>query len=310
MTIRREYHHERRQGRPARRLRRRIALICGPACLACAIAATTGGQAASAIPARPDPATVARGQGAVNLTKLYWLFYKEDIERINKFDPGVVQVMASGGHTYALTRTKYGPRFPPGVIPVENFFSAASLAAAIRSRDVIPQVKVVAEDPEDWRSTPIDERLTPIKYMKDFASTAEGHGLLPILVPARDLLRVKKAACTATPAQTISQAYVACGLPAAAAKARIFVIQAAAVETNLPALRQLVQQGASEARKANPNVNVLATLSAAPNGTAVSLQALISAATTVLPYVNGFELNSEPHNDHELVSFLEALRRG
>src|SRR6266567_1662026 len=228
------------------------------------------------------------------LTRLYWIFYKEDIERVNSFDPAIVQQLVSGPGTYALERSAFGPRLPSGVIPVENFFSAASLEQAIGAHAVFPGVKVVAEDPEYWRATPGPEKVTPIPYMKKFAAAANGHGLTPILVPARDLMRVPDGACTQKPAETISQAYISCGIPAAAADSRFFVIQAAAVETDLPALRQLVSQGAAEARRANPNVIVLATPSAAPNGAPVSYAAVDRAARAVLPYVRGFELNSEP----------------
>lgn len=241
------------------------------------------------------------------IQRLYWIFYKEDIERINAFDPAMVQQLVSGPGTYALTRSAFGPKLPPGVIPVENFFSAAALEQAIATRTVIPGVRFVAEDPEYWRATPTPEKVTPIPYMKKFATAATSDGLTPILVPARDLMRVPNGVCTQKPADTISQAYISCDIPAAAANSRFFVIQAAAVETDLPALRQLVSQGAAEARRANPGVIVLATLSAAPNGTPVPYAAVGRAAQAILPYVRGFEMNSEPQNDHALVSFLRGL---
>ncbi len=56
--------------------------------------------------------------------------------------------------------------------------------------------------------------------------------------------------CAQQRGHTISQSYLQYGLPSAAAYAPIYVIQSAAVETNLPALRQLVQEGAAQARKA------------------------------------------------------------
>jgi hypothetical protein len=241
------------------------------------------------------------------VTRLYWIFYKEDIERVNRFDPAMVRQLVSGPGTYALERSAFGPRLPQGVVPVENFFSAASLEHAVSTHAVYPGVKFVAEDPEYWRATPMPEKVTPIPYMKKFAASANAHGLTPILVPARDLMRVPNGVCTQRPADTISQAYLSCGIPAAAADARFFVIQAAAVETDLPALIQLIRQGAAQARRANPNVIVLATLSAAPNGAPVPYSAVVRAAKAVLPYVKGFELNSEPANDHALVSFLRGL---
>ncbi len=241
------------------------------------------------------------------LPKLYWIFYKEDIERVNAFDSAIVRQLVSGPGTYALTRSAHGPQLPAGVIPVENFFSDASLQNAIDAHAIYPRVKFVAEDPEYWKSTPKAEQVTPIRYMNKFATTASANGYTPILVPARDLMRVPNGACTQQGASTISQAYISCGIPAAAANARFYVIQAAAVETDLPALRQLVRQGAAQAHRANPHVIVLATLSAAPNGTPLPYTAVVSAARAVLPYVRGFEMNSEPRNDRELVSFFRAL---
>ena len=149
--------------------------------------------------------------------------------------------------------------------------------------------------------------MTPIRYMDKFAAAASANGLTPILVPARDLMRVPNGACTQNPPDTISQAYISCGIPAAAANASFYVIQAAAVEDDLPALRQLVRQGAAQARRANPKVIVLATLSAAPNGGPLPYTAVVKAARAILPYVQGFEMNSEPRNDRQLVSFLRAL---
>jgi hypothetical protein len=245
----------------------------------------------------------------VSLARLYWIFYKEDIERVNAFDPAVVRQLVAGPGVYALTRSAHGPTLPAGVKPAENFFSAAALQQAIGSHAIYPGVRFVAEDPEDWKATPMPERLTPVRYMDKFATIANAHGLTPILVPARDLMRVPDAVCTQQRQDTISQAYISCGIPAAAAKARFYVIQAAAVETNLPALVQLVRQGAAAAHRANPSAIVLATLSAAPNGAPIPYGAVVKAARAILPYVKGFEMNSEPVNDHGLVSFLMALSR-
>lgn len=275
----------------------RTRALVATAGIVAALLAATPWHHAKASPASPG----------TRLASLYWIFYKEDIERVNAFDPAIVHELVAGPGVYALTRSAHGPKLPPGVQPAENFFSAAALQRAVDTHSVYPGVKLVAEDPENWRATPMLERLTPIRYMDKFATIANSHGLTPILVPARDLVRVRSAVCTQRPQDTISQAYISCGIPAAADKARFYVIQAAAVETNLPALVQLVRQGAAAAHRANPNVIVLATLSAAPNGAPISYGAVVKAARAIVPYVKGFEMNSEPVNDRGLVSFLKAL---
>ena len=147
------------------------------------------------------------------------------------------------------------------------FFSSAELQAAIQHHRVIPGVKFVVDDLEDLGITPRAERKEPIPAMKGFAHAAHARGYQPILIPGRDLMLVSGAMCSQQRGHTISQSYLRCGLPAAAAAyAPIYVIQAAAVETNLTALRQLVQEAAAQARKANPKVTIFATLSVSPNG--------------------------------------------
>src|ERR1051326_7195230 len=103
---------------------------------------------------------------------------------------------------------------------------------------------------------------------------------------------VSGALCAKQHGHTISQSYLHCGLPAAAAYAPIYVIQSAAVETNLTALRQLVREAAAQARKANPKVTIYATLSVSPNGTYVPYTAVLQAARAIRPYVQGFEMNN------------------
>jgi hypothetical protein len=100
-----------------------------------------------------------------------------------------------------------------------------------------------------------------------------------------------------------------CGLPAAAAYAPIYVIQSAAVETNLSALRQLVREGATQARKANPNVTIFATLSVSPNGAYVPYTAVVRAAEAIRPYVQGFEMNNIRPSDWRMIHFLAGLSK-
>ncbi len=151
------------------------------------------------------------------------------------------------------------------------------------------------------------ERKAPIPAMKGFAHAADAHGYQPILVPGRDLMLVSGALCSQQRGHTISQSYLRCGLPAAAAYAPIYVIQSAAVETNLSALRQLVREGTAQARKANPHVTIFATLSVSPNGSYVPYTAVVQAARVIRPYVQGFEMNNIRPSDWRMIDFLTGL---
>ena len=268
------------------------------------------GLAALVLAGGPWPQASARSAGGrISLSSLYWMFYKEDFNHINAKDPALIRQIVAGPAIYVLEQRLGGTRLPRKVIPAEIFFSSAGLQAAIDHHRVIPGVKFVTDDLENLRITPAPERTNPIPAMKDFAHTAHANGYQPILVPGRDLMRVPRAVCSqqSMSTSTISQAYLRCGVPRAAAYAPIYVIQASAVETDLPALQQLVRQGAAQARKANPNVIVFATLSVSPNGADVPYTAVVKAAKEIRPYVQGFAMNNIRPSDSRMINFLLAL---
>ena len=243
----------------------------------------------------------------ISLSSVHWIFYKEDFNHLRAEAPGLIrQIVASPG-TYVLEHHAGGPPLPPQVVPAEMFFSSAELQRAIIHHWVIPGVKFVVDDLEDLGIAPAAEQRDPIPAMKGFARAADTHGYQPVLIPGRDLMLVSGAMCSKQRGHTISQSYLRCGLPEAAAYAPIYVIQSAAVETNLSALRQLVREGAAQARKANPHVTVFATLSVSPNGALVPYTAVIQAARMIRPYVQGFEMNNIRPSDWRMIHFLAGL---
>lgn len=246
----------------------------------------------------------------VNLSALYWVVYKEDVIRMNAADPAIVRKLAAGPGSYAFEQSAGGTPMPSGFIPVQLFFSNASLQTAIDNNALLSGVQWAADDPEAWSRTPVAEQQDPVPYMQKFSQAAQGKGRKVLLVPGRDLMQVPGAVCGQKQGQTISQAYVACGLPKTAAYASVYVIQAAPVELDQTALVQLVQQAAAQARAANPNVVVIATLSTTPNGSPVGYTAINQAARKILPYVQGFELNSTAATDSRMIAFLHALESG
>jgi len=247
--------------------------------------------------------------GPISLSSVKWIFYKEDFNHLRAEAPGLIrQIVASPG-TYVLEHRVGGPPLPPQVIPAEMFFSDAQLQAAITHHRVIPGVRFVVDDLEDLGTAPAAEQRKPIPAMKGFAHAADTHGYQPVLIPGRDLMLVSGAACAKQRGRTISQSYLHCGLPAAAASAPIYVIQSAAIETNLPALRQLVQGAVAQARKANPHVTIFATLSVSPNGAFVPYTAVVQAAKAIRPYVQGFEMNNIRPSDWRMIDFLAGLSR-
>jgi hypothetical protein len=245
----------------------------------------------------------------ISLSSFRWIFYKEDFNHIRAKNPALIQQVLAGPATYVLERRKGGPPLPAKVVPVQIFYSQYGLQRTINKNRIIPGVQLVSDDLESWTITPKGERHDPMTAMESFAQTAHDNGLRPILVPGRDLMRVPNAVCTQQPHFTISQAYLTCGLPEAAEFAPVFVIQASAVETDETALLNLVQQGAAQARKANPKVLVFATLSVSPNGATVGYSAVVKAAQQIAPYVDGFSMNNIRPSDPRMIGFLQAFSK-
>jgi hypothetical protein len=244
------------------------------------------------------------------LSSVQWIFYKEDFNHLNGEDPAIVKQIVASPATYILEHSVGGHHLPKQVIPAQMFFSTAELQAAIDQGQIIPGVKVVVDDLEDLPTTPIAELDAPKTAMQEFGQAATSHGYRPVLIPGRDLMLVSGARCSKQSGSTISEAYLRCGLPAAAAYAPIFVIQAASVETNLPALEQLVHLAAARARKANPNVTIFATLSVSPNGADVPASAVVQAAEAIRPYVQGYAMNNVRPSDPRMLDFLTGLSQG
>ena len=273
-----------------------------------AVAVLTGVAALLIAPGTWSPVSASTNAGSpqISLSSFRWIFHKEDFNHIRAKNPALIQQILAGPGTYVLERRKGGPPLPPRVVPVQIFYSQYGLQKTIDKNRIMPGVELVSDDLESWTITPREERHDPITAMQSFAQIAHDNGLRPILVPGRDLMRVPNAVCT-QPHYTISQAYLTCGLPAAAQYAPVFVIQAAAVETDLTALTQLVQQGAQQARAANPKVQVYATLSVSPNGATVGYGAVVKAAQAIAPYVDGFSMNNVRPSDPRMIGFLQAL---
>ena len=185
------------------------------------------------------------GNKPVDITKLYWILFKEDLTRINAADPDLVQQLLSSPAVFAYEHAAGYPPLPAKTIPVQLFFSNADLETAVQNHGILPGVQWAAYDPENWSATPVAEKQDPLPFMQRFAKTASDQGLKSIMVPGRDLMLTPGATCSQKQGQNISQAFVSCGIPhAAASYAPIFVIQSAPIETDHSSLVELVQTAA------------------------------------------------------------------
>lgn len=245
----------------------------------------------------------------VTLGSLHWIIGQDNLSRLEAASPRFAGEILAGPQTIVV-RTSPGGQLPVRGVPMDLFTSYEEFQRQLRLAAIPPQVRVVAYDPESWDATPPQERHDPLRYLELFARSARQHGYRPVLAPGRDLTLSRTGKCARLPGERIGEAYVRCGIPATAALASAFVIQAAPVELDLPALHRLVEASARQARSANPSVVVLATLSTAPGRVPADPDAIARAARTMLPYVQGFMLNMTRTTTHQGVAFLRALSTG
>jgi hypothetical protein len=244
----------------------------------------------------------------VSLSGLYWIYYREDLSRLQPLDPSLIGQTLSGPGAYALEHNTTGNPLPSGVIPVQLFFSYADQQAALAKKGgILPGVQALADDPEEWSQTPQAEQQQPLSFMQQFASSAKSAGYKTVLIPGRDLVQVPGAACTQGKGQSLSQAYISCNLPSAAANADIYVIQGAQVENNLTDFTALVKGASQQARAANPNAVIVVTLTTTVNGANMGPGTINQAARAALPYVQGFEINTTAPTDSRFITFLHDL---
>jgi hypothetical protein len=239
-------------------------------------------------------------------SRLYWILTQQNLHRLSGADPAVADEILAGPGTFVLASGD-AAALPRGAVPTLLYKSYAAFEADVRRGSLAAGFDSVLYDPESWAATPQGEREDPIRYLGRFAEFARSHGYKPILAPGRDLTLTPGGRCAKRQGETVGEAYVRCGIPAAAKGARVFVIQAAPQELDLPALRQLITASSRQARQANPSVILVATLSTAPGGAPADTRALLRAARAMLPYVQGFMLNFTGATTATAVAFLRAL---
>jgi hypothetical protein len=197
-----------------------------------------------------------------------------------------------------------------GVIePTADYTSFAAFAADLAAGRLPKADHAVLYDIEKWSATPTDEQQNPRAYMDSFARLARAHGLLPILAPARDLVLVPGGSCVKRAGESVSDAYLRCGLAGADAHAAVLVVQSQAEQSDPAAFRGLLAQAVRQARAGNPGISVLGQLATAPLGRPAPLAGILAAGRSVAPLVQGFSLNLRAADAPVAEGLLSSLRR-
>jgi hypothetical protein len=166
----------------------------------------------------------------------------------------------------------------------------------------------VLYDPEGWDATPPQERQHPANAIRSFAALGHREGWSVIVTPHHSLASVPGAECASEPGETEREAFLRCDITGAAATyADVVETQAQDLQTTPDEYRSFVETTAAQARAANPDVKVIAGLSA--SGTVTPSQ-LLTTWDSVRDLVDGYYLAiQDNHHASVAIAFLRLVER-
>ena len=222
-----------------------------------------------------------------------WMIGANPLAALNDLDPALASQYFNTPESYVLAGNP-----PPGwdTTPVTGFRAFRDYVVAS------PTTQWVLYDPERWNSTPPIEKQHPKAFMTAFVQVAHARGQQVIATPARDLMRVAGADCNAkSTGLATDAAYLACGIPAAAALADVFECQAQGLQLNATAYRSLVQGAKQQIRAGQPLWAGLTTLRGHP------VSAIVKSYRAVAGIVDGFWLNTSGDTISVTAEFLRQI---
>jgi hypothetical protein len=226
-----------------------------------------------------------------------WMFHRGPGLAAVAADPRASRVL-DGTQPYILK--KGGDRFviPPtwNSIPVTPFQAFGELQAAIQQRTLAADIKGVLYDYEKWQFTPIEEQRNPLPYVKQASELVRGQGLRFLTSPSANLVKVM-APETGLSDPEIFESYLRLGIAADGARdADAYIAQGQRALQSTEVFAYFIQQAAAQARRANPNVEVIGNLSTNPLGRRVMVDDLIRAIDATREFVGGYWMNIPTRN--------------
>jgi hypothetical protein len=231
-----------------------------------------------------------------------WIATTPTLARLRALDPGATALYFDRPASFVLGGQAEGS------VAARAWSDEAEFEQDLASGAIAPWVRAVMYDPEGWPATPLGERRDPIAAMRAFSRAARAAGYEVIITPHPNLVDVPGAECRRSGTETESAAYVRCGIGAEAARlSDVVEIQAQWLEWDPATYRAFVEVAAAQARRANPDVVVLAGLS---TRFAPEPQTLLSAWDAVSDIVDGHYLAvPEGIRPDVAASFLNELAR-
>jgi hypothetical protein len=190
-------------------------------------------------------------------TPFRWLGNSDIIRQIGAADP-VDPPPAYSLSAPQSVATRLGPT------KVARYRSLAAFQADTASLPwtIDPGYEWVLYDPENWADTPVEEQQDPWAWLPRFGQYAHARGYRVITAPARDLGNVADTMQPKGMDENLTDWYIGTDLAyAAAMHSDIVSIQSQAETLDLKAYQNIVQEGRSQAKAANPYVKVFAGIS-------------------------------------------------
>jgi hypothetical protein len=202
-------------------------------------------------------------------------------------DPAVASRLERA-RIYELLQPGQKPLSGVDATPVVSFASVTELRSALAGNTLPAGTQAVLYDPEVWAFTPAAQQRDPVAAATQAAELARSHGLKIIVSPAMDLTTVLDPGSSGPRWRTFLDLGII-GLMARVAGT--MELQAQSLERDPADYAAFVREAAAQARRANPNVSLLAGLSTNPPGAAVDSEQLTAAIQASRADVDGYWLN-------------------
>jgi hypothetical protein len=240
-----------------------------------------------------------------------WIIAGDDLAALRTTNAGLARRFFDNPRTYVIGTRQAPNQVPPGyqAQPTLAYASAAALLRDLNAGRIVGTVHAILYDPEYWSKTPASEQRDPNAAMARVAAAAKRERLVAMIAPGRDLGLSPVSSCRKRVGELLDQTYLRCGMPAAAARAPLVIVQTAPDQLSLPALRGFLRAVTGELQTTHPQL--VATLSSRPNTAKrpVWPATLVAATRAELGYASGLMLNFTPDKADLLASYLRDLER-
>jgi hypothetical protein len=186
-----------------------------------------------------------------------WIATRTNVETLEGLDPGLTARFFDGPASFVLDGWN-------GATTAMGWASVAAFESDLAAGAIPDSVRLVMYDPEAWSHTPLPEQRDPTTWMRRFASDARGAGYLVMMTPHPSLVTVPGAVCGRGENEGVVAAFLRCRIAeVAGATADVVDLQLQALQKDPVAYRRAFVAADSQARAADPNVEVLAHLTTA-----------------------------------------------